>query len=209
MSGRRRVQRSARTTVAVALLIAAAVLVAVAVAVGSSVGTVIAAVGSVLLGAIAVRVMYAEVVQTRLESARGRAAQARAFGAALAETAARHSADRARLTSRLVSSDAAIIELSGSIRVADARVGAAESLAAAQTALAHRERERADDAQGRLTALLDEVLAYQVPLEPVEADESPEATQSYSDDLPTVVDLIAWEERTSAATASGDVRKHA
>jgi signal transduction histidine kinase len=203
MSGRRRVQRSVRITVAVGLVVCSAVLVAVAAIASDPTSLLLVAAGSVGLGIAAVRVMYAEVVQTRREAARGRAEQARAFGAVLSSTYADHARFTALIVSRLSARTRRISELNGTIRLADKRADQAEARADRESARADREAARADDAHTRLSTLLDDVLSYQVaPVDPLQGEPS-------SEDLPTVVDLLRWEERTSAATSHGQDRKQA
>ncbi len=185
---------------------ASAVLVAAALVVGAAVVVGLAAVGSVLLGVAAARILYAEVVQTRHRAARDRADQARAFGTALTAAYVEHTEFRTTLTSRLAARDRAIAELAATVRLVDSRADEAAALAVRETLRAEREQQRADDAQGRLSALLDEVLAYQVP--PLRPDEPAEGEDD-ADALSTVVDLLAWEERSITSTTSADVRKHA
>jgi hypothetical protein len=77
----RRRQRSVRITVASALLIWAAGLVAAALAAGLALLISLAAAAAVLLGAVATRITYSEVVESRREVCRVQAEQAQAFTA--------------------------------------------------------------------------------------------------------------------------------
>ena len=77
----RRRQRSTRLAVAVALLVAAAVLVVAALAASSGVLTTVAAVVALLAGAGATKITHSELVLTRREAARDRAAQAQEYRA--------------------------------------------------------------------------------------------------------------------------------
>ncbi|MBA2560987.1 MAG: hypothetical protein H0V07_14095, partial [Propionibacteriales bacterium] len=134
MSGRRRVQRSVRVTVATALVASSTALVAAAVAMSTALTA--AAIWCVVASTAAARIMHAEVVATRLEAARGRAEQARAFGAALTTVYAEHSAFRVSITSRLA-------EREGTIRHAEMRVDEAEARASREASRADRETDDA------------------------------------------------------------------
>ncbi len=195
MSGSRRVQRSTRIALACGLLALSAILVIAAVA--TTVAVAVAALGALVAGAAASRIMYAEVVQTRGEAAREHAEQARSFGTTMSRVHHEHRRFTASMGARLADRDRTITQLNGTLRLAEIRIGEAETRAT-------REGTRADETQERLTALLDEVLA-QPHLTLVEADEQ---------EAPTIVDLLAWEERvTQAAEASQasltDSRSHA
>ena len=192
MSGSRRVQRSIRVIVATLLVVVASGGVAAAVAVGSAVS--VAAVVAAIMGLIAVRIMYAEVTETRRRCSAERAAQAKSFGAALTARQAEHTAFTVTMTSRLAEKDQTIRELDGTVRLAERRADIAEERV-------QREAKRANEAQARLSDLLDDVLAARE-----EIDESREAALQ---DLPTIVDLLAWEDRVSEATTVEELRKQA
>jgi hypothetical protein len=187
MSGRRRVQRSVRLTLASGLLAAAGLIVVPAVVTGT--GASVAAVVALLAGAISCRIVYTEVVQTRAQAARDRAEQARAFEATLTKNLAEHADFTALMSRRVQERDRAITELHGTIRLAERRADDAETRVL-------RESRRANDAQRRLAVLLDEVAAHQAALEAEGA-----ATEQLSD-LPTIVDLLAWEEKVTATTSA-------
>ncbi len=190
MSGRRRVQRSVRVVVAVGLLTVAGVAVFSSWVTGSGVG--VAAVGSLVAGGIASRIIYTELVHTRRLAARERADQARAFGAAMINVHREHRLFSDAMSARLVGHDrmvrlrdTTIGQLRGTLRLAERRIGELDERA-------RRESRRANDAQERLTALLDEVLT-QPSLPAVDAE---------SGELPSVVDLRAWEERVTQEAAA-------
>lgn len=186
----RRVQRNVRVTVAGVLLAISAALVIAAVAASTAVDG--AAIVSVVCGALAARMVHTEVIQTRRDASRGRAAQARDFVAIVARLRTEHSASTDALASRLAQRDSTIDELNGTIRLAEKRIDVAE-------AHGRREAQRADDAQARLTQLLDQVLAQQV---------AGVLDEQAGDDLPTVIDLFAWEDRAAASVAD-PARRHA
>lgn len=77
----RRRQRSTRLSVAVALLVLSAVVVLGAVIAGSTLLITLAAVLAVVLGAAATRITHSELADARVEAARERAAQAKAYAA--------------------------------------------------------------------------------------------------------------------------------
>lgn len=180
MSAHRRVQRSLRAVVATGLLVAAGLAVIVSVVTGVWVSA--AAVAAVVVGAAVARIGHTEVVQTRRDAAAARAGQARAFGADFTRILREQRAFAAAMTARLAQRDRAVIELTGTVRIAERRADAAETRV-------KREARRAQEVQERLSVLLDEVLA-QSPVATVEAEMS---------DLPTIVDLLAWEERVTLA----------
>jgi hypothetical protein len=189
MSGRRRVQRSVRLTVAASLVCIAAGVVVAAVVLSAAVAA--AAVLAAVAGLAAVRIMATEVVQSRRVTSRSRADQALAFGHAMAGLRAQHSEAIDEMAVCLVQRDRSIRDLNGKLRAAQARVESAQELA-------DTESQRADDAQARLSEVLDAVLAQHVTkAEPVEPGDAWDVDDSHG--LPTVVDMLAWEERSSAS----------
>lgn len=77
----RRRQRSTRLTVAVGLLVLSALLVVGAVVSGVTLLITVAAVLGVVLGAAATKITHSELADARVEAARDRAAQAKAYAA--------------------------------------------------------------------------------------------------------------------------------
>jgi hypothetical protein len=192
MSGRRRIPRSIRVLVALALVLSGALL-AVTAAITNH-GVVVAAVAAALCGLGAVRVMYTELVETRIAHARERAGQSRAFQRTVAASHAEHAIFVASMERRMGFKDRAITELSGTLRLAEARADEAETRA-------RRETRRANEAQARLADLLDEVLTQQT-------SELAAIDDAHDPDLPTIVDLLAWEERVNESLIQ-DLRKEA
>jgi hypothetical protein len=200
MSGSRRIQRSIRVTVAVLLVLLAAC--GVGAALFSAAWVAASAVAASVAGLVSTRIMYAEVVQTRRTHAHERALQARSFGQAIAFTQQEHVAFTQLMTSRLAEKDRTIRELDGTVRLAEARVDEAELHV-------QREARRAAEAQARLSELLDEVLAHRSAAEAA-AESAGEPTES--PDLPTIVDLLAWEDRMNESILEelrGDLGKEA
>src|SRR4051794_41072890 len=124
MSGRRRIPRSIRVLVALALVLAGSSL-AIAAAVASH-GVVIAAIAATACAIGAVRVMYLEIAETRIAHARERARQSRAFQRTLGAHQAEHTIFVSSMERRLGFKDRAIGELSGTLRLAEARADEAE-----------------------------------------------------------------------------------
>ncbi len=178
-----------RVTVACVLLATSAATVVLAVAASTAVGA--AAALAVLAGVVAARMTYSEVLQTRRAAAQDRATQARAFGAVVRTMRVETATATSVLGAGLLDRDRRIVELASAIRFADKRALAAEARAA-------REARRADDAQRRLSGLLDQVLTQQVA-----ETKSSDAT----DTLPSVVDLLAWEARSGEAKAESGRRQ--
>lgn len=153
-----------------------------------------AAVVAATLGAVALRIGYGEVVQTRLETARQSADQARSFLEASAEHHREHRAFAAVMGDRLRERDRALVELDGSVRSANRRADDAQSRLI-------RESRRADEVQRCLASLLDEVFGTA----DADADRDGDhrslrplaiaGREGGRADLPSVVDLLRWEEK--------------
>ena len=199
MAGRRRVQRSVRVTVSALLVAVAAIAVAVAVAFSTAVAA--SAGFAVVAGAIAARILYSEVLQTRRNASRSRADQALAFSTVLARLRAEHAGEVAGWHRSVLERDRSISALVTRLRAADERAGTASSRA-------ERETRRADDAQRRLTEVLDAVLARPDGGTPVGDEDEGDSLLAERRELPTVVDMLAWEERASGSRADR-ARRHA
>lgn len=177
-------------------------LVSTAVALtGLFVGTVgaltAAVVASVLLVWVAAHLGHEELVEERQHHAEERVAQARAFRSLYLERGAEHALFASRMRDRVLASDRLNDELRGILRLAEARGDEAE-------ARVRNERRRASAAEARVaelevelagthSELIDELAAWEV-VPGVEGD--------------TVVDLLSWEERATAAKV-GEQRKRA
>jgi len=192
------VQRSVRVAVATLIVLGGAGAVAAAVAAQVAVSS--AAVAAAVGGVVASRIVATELKQTRQTCAADRAEQARGFGTAMKQAHREHVAFTAVMGLRLEQAghtlavrDSTIAELEGTLRLADLRIAETERLA-------ERECARADDAEHRLSTLLDEVLTQPQPVtdpSSVSLDGELEAAE-----LPTIVDMLAWEERTTQAAAA-------
>lgn len=194
-SAARRRQRSVRVTVAVSLLALAAVVVAAAVLLGSLLIVSVAAVLAVLLGAASTRIVLNELAQSRREAARDRAAQAQAYQQTFAVRIAEHDRFAATMTERIIARDGEIGELRGTIRLAERRADEAEERVKREARRTVTLQERLDEVSRELEEREDSLAVWNGVWD--------------SGDAPTVVDLLAWEERVAAASESGDTRRHA
>lgn len=205
----RRRQRSVRVTVAVALLALGTLGVAVALSLATVPALSVASVGAVLTGWLAARIVYTELVQSRRERARERAAQARSYRALFVERSTEHAAFASAMTDRLVARDREIRELEGTLRLSEGRADDAEMRV-------RREARRVVETQRRV-AELEQVLALRtaaLAAVPGGRGAAGPDTDLDSDldavDLDTVVDLLAWEDRTQQLLAADQPRrKHA
>ena len=129
---RRRRQRSVRVTVSVTLLGLATVLVLASLPTGSATWTGLAAVSALVLGWAALRIMWTEVLQSRQENARDRAAAAYAYQQLFATRAAEHAEFTSTMTERLASAHLSQRELEGQVARQQQRVAELEQAAAAR-----------------------------------------------------------------------------
>lgn len=192
----RRRQRSVRVTVAVALLALATLVVVLALPTQSPVWLSFSSVFALVCGALASRIVYTELLQSRQEAAADRAAQAQAYKLMFSERAAEHAEFTSAMTERLAASDKSIQELESTIVLAEARAIEAETRV-------KRESRRANEAQ-ELVAELQEQLEIR------KAEQADELASWEGWDAETVVNLLAWEEKVQAAAGDAkDERKHA
>lgn len=189
----RRRQRSVRVTVAMVLLALATLVVVAALSVATVPALVASSSVSLACGWAAARIMWTEVAQSRRSHARDRAAQAQAFRVLFTARSSEHAAFATAMTDRLVARDREVRELEGTLRLSEARATEAEDRV-------RRESRRAQEAQERVGEL-EELLAIRTA---EQADEL--ATWDGGADLDTVVDLLAWEDRTQA-TSSDQTRR--
>lgn len=148
----RRRQRSTRLTVATSLLTIAAVLVAAAFLGDVAWFRAAAAVSSVVLGAAATRITYSELLQSRQDAARDRAAQAQAYRRLTDERTAEHAGFVTAIQSRVDRQEHALSEL-------EAALSAAQKRAAEASLKFNAEARRAElaEQEGRATTVrLDE-----------------------------------------------------
>lgn len=136
----RRRQRSTRLSVAVGLLVLSAVLVAGAVASGVTLLITAAAVLGVVLGAAATKITHSELADARVEAARDRAKQARAY----AELTERRTAENMNFALDMRRKIVAREEVIAGLEVA---LSGAQRQVAEQTRKVNAEARRADLAE--------------------------------------------------------------
>lgn len=183
-------------TVAAALVGIATLVVVLALPTQSPLWLSFSSVFALVCGALASRIVYSELLQSRREAAADRAAQAQAYKTMFSERAAEHAEFTSAMTERLAASDKSIKELEGTIVLAEARAIEAETRV-------KRESRRANEAQDLVTQLQEQ-------LEIRKAEQADELASWEGWDAETVVDLLAWEEKVEAAAGDAkDERKHA
>lgn len=196
----RRRQRSVRVTVAVALLALATAVVVLALPTQSPVWLSFSSVFALVCGALASRIVYTELLQSRQEAAADRAAQAQAYKTMFHERAAEHAEFTTTMTDRLAARDRSLKELESTIVLAEARAIEAETRV-------KREARRANEAQ-ELVGQLQE----QLEIRKAEQADELASWEGWDGamDAETVVDLLAWEEKVQASTSEDrSERKHA
>jgi hypothetical protein len=178
-----------RVTVAVALLSLSTLGVVLALPTQSPGWLSASSILALVCGIASARIIYSELVQSRREAARDRAAQAQAYRTLFSERAEEHEEFTSTMTERLVRRDRDIRELEGTIVLAEKRAMEAETRV-------QREARRANEAL-ELVAELQEALEVR---KAEDADElaSWNADVPFDQELDTVVDLLAWEDRVNA-----------
>jgi hypothetical protein len=197
----RRRQRSVRVTVALALMALGTLAVLVALPLSSYPVLSVASVLALACGWASAKILHTELVQHRHAHARDRAAQSRAFRALFADRSAQHATFAAAVTDRLAARDREVRELEGTLRLSERRATDAEDRV-------RRESRRAHEAQARVLEL-EVALAVRTA---EEADELASWDAAAGADLDTVVDLLAWEDRSQGSIVEGAgsaQRKHA
>jgi chromosome segregation ATPase len=137
-------------------------------------------------------------VQSRRTHARDRAAQAQSFKTLFAERAAEHATFATAMGDRLTTRERELRELEGTLRLSEARATEAEDRV-------RRESRRANQAQERV-AELEVALAIRTA---EVADELASWVPGGYDDMDTVVDLLRWEDRSSAVQDVAPAKKRA
>jgi hypothetical protein len=174
-SNARRRQRSVRVTVAVVLLGVATVAVLVALPTQSPALLSVGAVGAVVLGWAAVRIVWTEVLQSRRENAADRAAAANAYRSLFTERAAEHAEFTTAMTERLAASNLSQRELQGAL--VQTQQAAASNLVRAETA-----EQRVVELERSIELLRAE-----------------KALAEDQDDPGSVEDLVAFDEKVAQA----------
>jgi hypothetical protein len=157
-SARRR-QRSVRVTVAVSLLAAATALVVLALPTQSAVWLSSAAVAAIVLSWAALRMMWTEVLQTRREHARERAAQAATYKRLFSERAEEHASFTTHMTDNLASAQQQVHELAGRVQQEQVLRAEAESSLESTTGKLVAAHKRVIDLEGQVVRLQAEAEA--------------------------------------------------
>ncbi|UPK74709.1 hypothetical protein MU582_20095 [Nocardioidaceae bacterium SCSIO 66511] len=182
MSKSRRRQRSVRIVVATSLLVVAALAV-VPSAIAANVAMLIpSSLFAVLAGFCALRIMRNEILQTRRDWAADRAAQAQSYQELAVIRQAEHDTFATAMTERLADRDQTIVTLRGTLKLSERRADDAE----------RRAREQAERA-AELQSSVEDMTAEQAA--------SVDALATWDGaDLPTIVDLMSWEQTTATLT---------
>lgn len=188
MPSNRRRQRSVRITVAVLLLVVAGLGVLAALLIAELVVLAVAAVVALVAGIGAVRLVLGELIRSRRTAAEDRADQARAYQKLDAARVDESTTFSNLMTSRLDEASDTVGELNGTLRLAERRAELAEQRAR------HESRRR-----GELQNRIDELTSESSPAADgdgeTSSDESGGTAPYWDPDVPTVVDLLAWEDR--------------
>jgi hypothetical protein len=187
MPSNRRRQRSVRMTVAVVLLVVAGLVVLAALYIAEMVVLAGAAAVAFFAGVGAVRLVLDELVRSRRDAAEDRAAQARAYQKLDARRADEHATFADQITTLLEAATTTVTELRGTLRLAERRTELAEQRAK------YEARRR-----GELQIRLDTLSSESEEERPETTEGSESAAPYWDPEVPTVVDLLAWEDREEA-----------
>ena len=190
MASNRRRRRSVRITVAVLLLVVAGLVVLAALFLAELVALAGAAVFAFVAGVCAVRLVLTELVRSRRDAAEDRAAQARAYQKLDARRVDEHATFADQITTQLDEATSAVSELRGTLRLAERRSELAEQRARHESRRRSELQHRVDTLTSAAEADTD---AEQSPPEP--SDGTEDAKPQWDPDVPTVVDLLSWEDR--------------
>ena len=146
-----------------------------------------AAVVAFFAGVGAVRLVLDELVRSRRDAAEDRVAQARAYQKLNARRADEHATFADQITTRLEDATTTVKELRGTLRLAERRTELAEQRAK------HEARRR-----GELQVRLDTLSSESEEERPEASEGSASASPYWDPEVPTVVDLLAWEDREDA-----------
>ena len=182
-------------TVAALLLAGATLVVALAIGTGGMLGP--AAVVALASGIAATRIVVTELAQARRDAARQQAQQAQDYRELHARTAAEHVRFATAMTERFTDREQVIARLRRALRAALRRADEAD--------------ERACDEAVRAAGLSHQVAQLQLALGIAAPDDTDELAIWEGSQAPTVVDLVAWDQRSAdaAAEAGEDWRRRA
>lgn len=182
-------------TVAAVLLAEATFVVALAIGTGWLLGP--AAVVALVSGIAATRIVVAELAQARRDAAREHAQQALDYRELSARTAAEHVRFATVMTERFTDREQVIARLRRALRAALRRADEAD--------------ERARVEAVKAAGLSHQVDQLQLALGIAAPDDNDELAIWEGSQAPTVVDLVAWDQRSAdaAAEAGEDWRERA
>lgn len=206
MPQNRRRQRSVRVILSGVLLAAATAVVLAALLVSGALWLGGAAVVAWAAGVAAARIISNELAASRREHARDRKEQARAYNDLAARRAAEQETFNAATRQQVEDHAATIRRLKATLRLAEQRAEIAEQTADRnKVAVAQAQHEIAE-----LKVRIAELEGSHNPV--VEHEESAESVFDLESlaglsDVPTVVDLLAWDDRVG--TTTGDQRRQA
>lgn len=197
----RRRQRSVRVTVAVTLLAVATVAVVLALPTQSPALLSAAAVGAVVLGWAAVRIVWTEVLQSRRENAADRAAAANAYRSLFTERAAEHAEFTTAMTERLAASNLSLRELQGALDLARRD--------------ADEQRVRAESAEAGMAGALQRIVELQASIDILTAERDADDSAAIADweaeggepARGSVEELLSFNEKVTAATSGKHSRE--
>lgn len=179
--------------VALAMLAVASLVVTPAVFVASVPLLAAAAVVALVAGIASARIISNELAQTRREWAKDRAAQAKAYQRVMSDRTREQAKFAKDMTERVQGRDKKIVELRGTLRVVESRV--------------HDGDERLKVEQRRNAELQETVETLRSEQEEIAAEVM---TLWDGADVPTIVDLLNWEQTAASYTQSEtDSRKQA
>jgi hypothetical protein len=208
----RRRQRSVRLTFSVLLIVCAALIVGAAVLDGSATWLAVAAAIGVICGAVATRLTYVELVESRINAGRGRAELTQEFLALTVARTAENDEFQVAMIERIRRREVAVAELESALTAAQhraaeairkrnaevARADAAEAAALLTTVCLDDAEQRAAEAVVRVAELESEAGQIRDELVAVRAELAVAKT-----DLDTAhAEVAAWQ-------AAGPVRKRA
>jgi hypothetical protein len=186
-------------TVAVVLLSLATAAVLLALPTQSPMWLSVASVLALVCGWAAARIVYTELLQSRQYAAADRAAQAQAYKSMFAERASEHAEFTTAMTDRLAARDREAAELQASVIAAQKRAVDAESRVQREARRANEAERRADEAEAKVAELSDRVQELEIK----HAEQADELASW--EGFETVVDLMAWEQKISAAVKAAQV----
>ncbi|HET7326692.1 MAG TPA: hypothetical protein VFJ14_05325 [Nocardioidaceae bacterium] len=197
MPANRRIQRSVRVTVAIVLLAVAAVVVIGALVSQAALWLGVAAVVAWGAGAAATRILGNELRESRRRHARDRAEQAQAYASLASRRATENAAFASAMKQKVADHAANIDRLKATLRLAEKRATLAEQVAGRNRVALARAQQEIAELRAQI-ATLETELRQLKDAETADTAETPAgadlAAVEGRDQMPTVVDLLAWND---------------